>query len=568
MAFENEHPVNKLIRSNTCTARRILFEGPTKMYCVCKFKLNFWKKKNVPYLKPVPILGNYGEYILLKKYVGKVVQDLCKQLPDAPCFGAFYGTEPVLIVQDPELIKLVMTKDFYYFSGREISKYTDHEVFTRNIFFSGGDRWKVTRQNLTPLFSSAKMKNMFYLIENCAHIYETMLDKYMEESNVFEAKGMVSRFAISGICSCAFGIDTQTMEKPNNNTFMKIANSIFESTMYRGFKNIVRAIWPAIFYGLGFKSFPVPVDKFFTDLLIVIFEGRGYKPSSRNDFVDLILSFKEKKYITGDSLSNMRTGDNKKVNIVVDNELLVAQCITFFGAGFDTTATTLSFTLYELAKNQNAQKKAQEEIENFLEKHNNKITYDSLKELSYLQACIHEAMRMYPVLGVLAREVVDAYTFPSGLQLEKGMRVHVPVYALHHDPAHFPEPEQFRPERFLPENKLNIKPYTYMPFGEGPRYCIGARFAKMQMLPGLVTILKKYRVELAPGMSSDLVLESRTLITQPIGGIHLKAVVYILTSPSSQGTPVRPMDRQIETRTSDGKRRITPVFIPLTQADV
>ncbi|KOB75351.1 Cytochrome P450 [Operophtera brumata] len=495
------------------------------VYHVSKLKFNCWKNKKVPYLKPAPILGNYGENILLKKYVGKVVQDLCKLLPDAPCFGAFYGTEPVLIVQDPELIKLVMTKDYYYFSGREVSKYTDHEVFTKNIFFSGGDRWKVTRQNLTPLFSSAKIKNMFYLIENCAHIYETMLDKYMEESNVFEARGMMSRYTISGICSCAFGIDTQVMEKLDNNPFAKIAIGIFDNSTYRGFKNNVRAIWPAIFYGLGFKSFPVSIDKFFSELLTGIFEARGYKPSSRNDFVDLILNFKEKKYITGDSLSNMKTGDDKKVNIEVDNELLVAQCITFFAAGFETTATTLSFTLYELAKNQNAQKKVQEEIDSFLKKHNNKITYDSLKELSYLEACIHEAMRMYPVLGILAREVVDEYTFPSGLQLEKGMRVHVPVYALHHDPANFPEPEQFRPERFLPENKSNIKPYTYLPFGEGPRICIGARFAKMKMLPGLITILKKYRVELAPGMSSDLELGSRTLVTQPIGGIHLKAEV-------------------------------------------
>lgn len=443
------------------------------VYYVSTFKFDHWKKKKVPFAKPVPIFGNYGELILLKKYFGKVAQNLCQQFSGAPYFGTFYGTEPALMIQDPQLVKLVLTKDFYYFSGREISNYTHKEVFTKNIFFSGGDRWKVVRQNLTPLFSSAKNKNMFHLIQNCSYVFETMLDKYVEESNVFEGRGMMARYTISGVCSCAFGIDTHTLDQPVNNPFTAIAFSIFENTVYRGMKLNVRAIWPAIFYGLGFKSFPTKIDKFFSDLIVGIFEGRDYKPSSRNDFVDLILSFKEKNCITGDSLSNMKTGENKKVDIHVDNELLVAQCITFFAAGFETTASTLSFTLYELAKNQHVQKKVHEEIDAYLQKNNNQITYDCVKELPFLEACIHEAMRLYPVLGVLTREVVDDYTFPSGLQLEKGTRVHVPVYALHHDPANFPDPEQYQPERFLPENKGNIKPYTYMPFGEGPRICIG-----------------------------------------------------------------------------------------------
>lgn len=443
------------------------------IYYISTLKFDYWKKKKVPFLNPVPILGNYGSYILLRQYIGKTTQDLYKKFPMEPYFGAFYGTEPVLVVRDPEVIKLVMTKDYYYFSSREVSKYTDKEVFTRNIFFSGGDRWKVTRQNLTPLFSSSKMKNMFYLIENCTHIFETMLDKYMEESNEFEGRSMMARFTISGVCSCAFGIDTKTMEKPENNVFAKIANTIFENSTYRGFKNVVRAVWPALFYGAGFKSFPVSIDKFFSELLIGIFEGRGYKPSSRNDFVDLILGFSEKKYITGDSLSNMKTGENKKTNLVVDDPLLIAQCLTFFAAGFETTASTLSFTLYEIAKNQEVQKKVHEEIDGFLKRHNNQISYESLKELTYVDACIHEAMRLYPVLGVLTREVIDDYTFPLGLQVEKEMRVHIPVYALHHDSKYFPEPEVFKPERFLPENRQSITPYSYLPFGEGPRICIG-----------------------------------------------------------------------------------------------
>ncbi|XP_060805041.1 cytochrome P450 6j1 isoform X4 [Amyelois transitella] len=141
-------------------------------YHVSKRKFDYWKKRKIPYLKPVPFLGNYGPYIIQKKYIGQTAAELCEKFPDTPYFGAFYGTEPTLIVKDPEMVKKVMTKDYYYFNSREISNYTHKEVITQNLFFTYGDRWKVLRQNLTPIFSSAKMKNMFYLIDKSAHVFE------------------------------------------------------------------------------------------------------------------------------------------------------------------------------------------------------------------------------------------------------------------------------------------------------------------------------------------------------------------------------------------------------------
>lgn len=444
------------------------------LYYVVTARNLYWKKKGVPFLPPVPVLGNYSDYILLKKYVGHVTQNLCDKFPGVPYFGSFYGTEPTLVVKNPELIKLVLTKDFYYFSGREISKYSHKEVFTTNIFFSGGDRWKVQRQNLTPLFSSSKMKNMFYLLEKCAHSFEKMLADELKDSAEIEIRNLMARFTMGGIGSCAFGVDTRTMDRDQrDNSFLTLGLSIFEGTNYRGFKTVFRAIWPSLFYEMGFKSFPRAIDDFFSDLLTTVFRDRGHKPSPRKDFVDLILTYNENSYIQGDSLSNMKDGGSKKASIKVDNELLVAQCITFFAAGFETSAITLTFILFELAKNQDAQKRAQDEIDDFLKRHNNHLTYDCVKELPYLEACIYESLRMYPSLGILTREVIEDYTLPSGLSLEKGLRVHIPVSQLHHNPDYFPEPELFWPERFLPENKADIKPYTFFPFGEGPRICIG-----------------------------------------------------------------------------------------------
>ncbi|XP_038217356.1 probable cytochrome P450 6a13 [Zerene cesonia] len=157
-------------------------------------------------------------------------------------------------------------------------------------------------------------------------------------------------------------------------------------------------------------------------------------------------------------------------------------------------------------------------------KKNNKLFYECVHETPYLQACFSEALRLYPVLGMLTREVVEDYTLPSGLVLKKDLRIQIPVYHFHKDPNNFPEPDKFRPERFLEPEKDNIKPFTYMPFGDGPRICLGMRFAKMQMTAGILTVLKKFRVELADGMPQTLEFDPRAPTTQTGEGINLKFI--------------------------------------------
>lgn len=443
------------------------------VYVLANRKFNYWKNKNVPFVKPLPILGNYGRYMLLREYPGKVVQKLCQQFPNLPYFGAFFGTEPVLVVQSPELLKHVFTKDFYYFNGREISNHVHKECITQNLFFASGDKWKIVRQNLTPLFSSAKMKNMFYLIEKCSHVFEDVLDREISMSNIIEARELSTRYTMDCICTCAFGIESNTLVAPENNPFKFMADEIFRNTYSRGMKLILRSVWPTLFYSIGLQAFPPTIDAFFAQLMKGVFESRNYTPSARNDFVDLVLHLKKEDILVGDKISNVKTGLDEKVHLKVDDAVLTSQCVMFFAAGFETSATTLSFTMYELAKHRESQKRAAEEVDEYLRKRNNKLSYDCVTELPYLEACLYETIRLYPVLGNLTREVMDDVTLPDGLHLDKGIRIHIPVYSLHHNPDYFPEPDKYKPERFLPENKDDIKPYTFLPYGEGPRNCIG-----------------------------------------------------------------------------------------------
>ncbi|XP_026740683.1 cytochrome P450 6B4-like [Trichoplusia ni] len=493
------------------------------VYLFTRRKFSYWEKKNIPHLPPTTIFGNYSNFMLLKQNLGDNTLELCETFPDAPLIGAYYGTEPSLIVQDPELIKLVTTKDFYYFSGREISNHSEDEPLLRNLFSTYGDKWKAIRQNLSPIFSSSKIKTMFPLIGKCSLVFEDMLDREIEKSSVLEVRTIMSRFTMGCICSCAFGVETLTMVKTENNVFKIIGDVIMDFSAKQATKMTVRAIWPSIFYGLGFRLLPKDVENFFKKLLTDIFESRNYQPTSRNDFVDYLLKL-QKNDLVGEGMKDLNSDSGPKLTVKVDEEFLLAHCVLFFSAGFETSSTSLTFALFELAKNPEKQDRAIEDVDAYLRRHENKLEYECVAEVPYLEACVDEAMRLYPVLGVVTRETSADYVFPSGLKIEKGIRVHLPLYKLHYNPDYFPDPKKYRPERFYGDEKRNIKPYTYMPFGEGPRICLGMRFAKMQMTAGLITILKKYRLELASNQKRDLDFNPKSIITQPTEGIRLNFI--------------------------------------------
>ncbi|KAG7294950.1 hypothetical protein JYU34_022657 [Plutella xylostella] len=497
----------------------------TLIFVFVRHKLSYWKNKNVPHPKPHFVLGNYADYILLKESLNETSVDICKQFPNEPIIGTYFGLQPKLIVQDPELIKLILTKDFYYFNGRELSTHSHKETATKNLFFQHGDKWRVLRQNMTPLFSSAKMKNMFHLIQNCAKQLEKLLDEETKVSNEVEIRTLMARFTMDCICSCAFGVDAEVMGKElSSNPFRKIADVLHDVSDYRGFTIVGRILWPTLFYALGYTLLPEESSKFFDTLLRNVFETRNGKPSQRQDFVDLFMSLKNNRHITGDAIKSLIEPGSEKVSLEADDSLLVSQCFLIFAAGFDTSSTTASFTLYELAKHPEIQEKVHVEVDAYLQANNGEITYECINQLPYLYQCIEEALRLYPVLGVSTRELYDNYTLPNGVTLEKGTGIYIPVYHMQRDAKYFPEPEKFRPERFSAEERSKITPYTYIPFGEGPRICIGMRFAKMNMIPGLVSIFRKFRVELAAGTPTTPVLEPKSISTTFRGGVHLKLI--------------------------------------------
>lgn len=161
------------------------------------------------------------------------------------------------------------------------------------------------------------------------------------------------------------------------------------------------------------------------------------------------------------------------------DEDLLAQCLLFFFAGFETVSVCLCFLTYELCMNPDVQSKLYEEIASVEEQLEGKpLDYDTLVHMKYLDMVVSETLRKWPPAPRTDRFCnadIDLRDESNNavMSLKKGDVLFIPIIGLHYDPENFPDPTEFRPERFSDENKHEIKPFTYLPFGVGPRNCIG-----------------------------------------------------------------------------------------------
>lgn len=177
---------------------------------------------------------------------------------------------------------------------------------------------------------------------------------------------------------------------------------------------------------------------------------------------------------------------------------MLAQAIPFFAAGHETTTVILSFTLHELSLNTTIQDRLRQEIRSVVNKHG-KISYQALEDMKYLKMVISETLRKYPIISFIQRESLNHYTIPeTGLQLERGTGIIIPIRCFHHNPMYFPDPEVYDPERFSDDNKHQQDSNLILAFGIGPRNCLGKRFAWATMKMAMVHILRNFKVERSP----------------------------------------------------------------------
>ncbi|XP_014291322.1 cytochrome P450 6a2 [Halyomorpha halys] len=491
--------------------------GALVLYMRWRSFFSHWEKRGIPSLPGSIPFGSYSSRSQLNQYHGYTMNEFYYKMQDHPYFGYYEVKTPTMMVKDPELIKLLLTKEFSHFRDRltHVLPKTDPLVHYQ-LFSLQGDKWRALRTKLTPTFTSGRMKAMFPLFVECAQALNTLL--WSQEGSIIDVKDVIARFTTDVICSCAFGFQTNSIVEPNHPLRKAATDFIaFGDSLYLKFRFLV-----------GLLPFVVPLNRFtpqsvedyIMKLVSDTVEYREKNNVTRNDFLDLLIQLKNKGSLKE---GKEEVGEDFEINL----EVLAAQSFLFFFAGYETSSSVQSFCLYELALHQDIQDKLREEIQEVIKKHG-EVTYQAVTEMKYLDMVVSEAMRKYPTVPLLIRSCVMPFTMPDGGKVEKGDQIFIPVWSLHHDSKYFPDPERFDPNRFSPENEGNIKPYTYLPFGEGPRMCIGNRFGLLQTKVGLITVIRNFQVLPCEKTSIPLKLVRNTSnLTACEGPIILKLVSIV-----------------------------------------
>jgi len=238
---------------------------------------------------------------------------------------------------------------------------------------------------------------------------------------------------------------------------------------------------------LNIKFLDKDLYVFFDGVLSDTIKEREKRSIVRNDMIDLLLQAKKGSLTHDESqeekLSNIGFATveesdigKHKVKRTWTDEDLMAQAFIFFFAGFETVSTVMTFMAYELLLNPDAQTKLQKEIDEVYKSLDGKeLTYEHVQGMKYMDMVVSETLRKWPAAPVVDRNCTKPFTLEyddKKIDFEIGRNFYVPIYAIHHDPLYYENPEKFDPERFSDENKDKLANVLYAPFGIGPRYVV------------------------------------------------------------------------------------------------
>ncbi|KAK7160948.1 hypothetical protein R3I94_003812 [Phoxinus phoxinus] len=439
-----------------------------------------FKKLGIPGPKPIPFFGTILRYRegfhnfdleCFKKY-GRV-------------WGIYDARQPVLCIMDQSIIKTILIKECY-------SLFTNRRNFRLNgplydaVSIVEDDDWRRIRSVLSPSFTSGRLKEMFGIMKTHSQILVQNLGKSATRGENVDIKEFFGAYSMDVVTSTAFSVDIDSLNNPKDpfvTNIKKMLKFDFLNPLF-----LISALFPFIIPVLAkmdFAFFPTSVTDFFYAALQKIKSERvaNNHKKKRVDFLQLM--------VDSQMAGKTQHGEEHAEKGLSDHEIL-SQAMIFIFAGYETSSSTLSFLFYNLATNPEAMKKLQEEID---ETFPNKalVDYEAVMNMDYLDGALNESLRLFPV-GARLERVCKKTVEINGVMIPKDMVVMIPIYALHRDPDYWSDPESFKPERFTKGNKETIEPYMYMPFGLGPRNCIGMRFAQVTMKLAIVEILQRFDV--------------------------------------------------------------------------
>lgn len=269
------------------------------LYKYATRNFDYWKKRGVPFVAPVPFFGNLKEAACFKTLIGIQLANLYSQMK-TPFFGIFVFDKPCLVIRSPELVKTVLVKDFNHFYDRTVLSDEKNEPLTAHmLFFSKNPEWRTVRSKLTPVFTSGKLKGMLKLINEAGEELKVYLNKHSSNIVCLEAKEICSKYATDVISSCAFGINAHSLESEDSE-FRAAGRKIFEFSWKTGIHQTSHFFAHGLVKLFGMKMIDSDASNFLTNVFQSAVKEREKHQQKRNDLVDIIINMKNENQFTND----------------------------------------------------------------------------------------------------------------------------------------------------------------------------------------------------------------------------------------------------------------------------
>ncbi|XP_068145788.1 probable cytochrome P450 9h1 [Drosophila tropicalis] len=440
-------------------------------------------------------------------------------------YGVYALRDPLIFLRDSELIKLVGIQKFDYFVNHNAMHNNMNEsILSKSLISLRNEQWREMRNILTPAFTGSKLRAMYELLQECSaeavqHIQE-QLPKAQDGAIELEMRDFFTCYANDVIATVAFGVKVNSFRRKDNE-FFRIGQSLTVFNYKSMTKAVLFALMPRIMRLLKVQVMDPKVIDYFKSLVLVAMKYRQEHNVIRPDMIHLLM---EAKRLRSEDLKKENQNDSKHWYSDLSDDDLLAQCLLFFFAGYGIISTALCFLTYELCMNQDVQKNLYEEILSVQQDlAGNPLSYEDIKRMKYLDMVIMEGLRKWPPAISTDRECSKDIDLKdeNGQVLfaaKAGDVLQIPIFAIHHDPEHFEEPEKFDPERF----SNGVNPFTYLPFGLGPRNCIGNRLALMELKLIIYQLVLNFKLMPAEKTVSNMLKSVVGHNLQPKEGFWLK----------------------------------------------
>jgi len=480
------------------------------------------------------LLGQFGE--IVKAEAGILQYEWARKYASngEPCIRAVgpFGIERVIFLT-PNAAQQILVDDVYDFPRPDFERNTLGEVTGHGLLTVEGEDHKQMRKMMTPAFSSAhlaQLVDLFYPpLEACVRV----LNKQIEEkggkdadSAVMDVYHIMSRCTLDIICDTAFGLKANSLEKGH-----ELAEAYEQLIDLQSGQNLVMLILKTTLPGFNFMTH---LSKPFLPKILVGPLDTLDDSMKRINAVSKKLIEEKTGAMSGDEAAQGKDvlsllvaankGDDGQSYL--NEQQMMDQVLTFLGAGHETTASGMTWTLWLLANDQKRQDKLREECADLIAR---RIDPDQqqLNSLKYLEACVKESLRVMPPVPMTFRKArvpktVEGVYLPKDTLIYMGNRVMLSLPELWGDDS-----KEFKPERWLDipddakeEDKPGKSMHSYQVFIQGPHMCIGAAMAKLEMKAMLCYLLAHYKFELAE--EGQTVTPTAAITMKPEGGLPLR----------------------------------------------